>query len=69
MTDKAVREIKDENGVAIARVWEENPGTMLRCLKCQLADGPKELIEYPETWRKLSDRKLYALCRAAGGTA
>ena len=69
MTDSSVREIKDENGDVIARGWEENPGTMLRCLQCQVAAGPKELIEYPETWRKLSDRKLYALCRAAGNTA
>lgn len=58
-----VREIKDENGDVIARVWEENPGTMMRCLKAQLADGVHELIDYPETWRKLSDRKLFALAK------
>ncbi len=60
---EAIREIKDENGEVIARVWEENPGTVLQCLKCQLADGPRELLEYPAAWRKLSDRKLFALCR------
>ena len=64
MANEPVREIRDEDGDVIARVWEENPGTVLRCLKCQLADGTRELLEYPETWRKLSDRKLYALCRA-----
>lgn len=61
---EGVREIKDENGDVIARVWEENPGTMMRALRCQLADGTRELIDYPETWRKLSDRKLFALCRS-----
>ena len=59
----AVREIRDENGDVIARVWEENPGTVLQSLKCQVADGLRELIEYPATWRKLSDRKLFALAR------
>lgn len=59
-----VREIKDENGDTIARVWEENPGTMMKCLKAQLADGVRELIDYPDTWRKLSDRKLFALAKS-----
>ena len=59
-----VREIKDENGDVIARVWEENPGTMMKCLKAQLAGGLHELIEYPDTWRKLSDRKLFALAKS-----
>lgn len=63
--ENGVREIRDENGDVIARVWEENPGTVLRCLKCRLNDGEHELLEYPDTWRKLSDRKLYALCRSA----
>lgn len=67
MAAEAVREIRDENGDVIARVWEENPGTVLQCLKCQLADGTRELLEYPATWRKLSDRKLYALCKTAEG--
>jgi hypothetical protein len=58
------REIKNENGDVIARVWEENPGTMLQCLKCQLTDGERELLEYPATWRKLTDRKLFALCQS-----
>ena len=61
----AVREIKDENGDLIARVWEENPGTPMQCLKCQIAGETKEVIEYPDTWRKLSDRKLYAFCKGA----
>ncbi len=60
-----VREIKNEDGDVIARVWEENPGTMLRCLKCQVAGEAKELIEYPQTWNKLSDRKLFALLKNA----
>lgn len=64
MTPTDVREIRDENGDVIARVWEENPGTVLACLKAQLADGTRELLEYPATWRKLSDRKLFALCRS-----
>lgn len=59
------REIKDENGDLIARVWEENPGTPMQCLKCQIAGETKEVLEYPETWRKLSDRKLYAFCKGA----
>ncbi|MBL8989763.1 MAG: hypothetical protein JNJ80_26070 [Gemmatimonadetes bacterium] len=63
MPPEGIREIRDEDGDVIARVWEENPGTMMQCLKCQLADGPRELIEYPATWRKLSDRKLFALCK------
>lgn len=62
-----VREIRDEDGDVIARVWEENPDTVFRCLKCELGDGVHELLEYPETWRKLSDRKLFALCRSAAG--
>jgi hypothetical protein len=60
----APREIKDEDGEVIARVWEENPGTVLQCLRCQLGDGERELIEYPATWRKLSDRKLFVLCKS-----
>lgn len=63
MPPEGIREIRDEDGDVIARVWEENPGTMMQCLKCQLADGPRELLEYPATWRKLSDRKLFALCK------
>lgn len=63
MPPEGIREIRDEDGDVIARVWEEYPGTMMQCLKCQLADGPRELIEYPATWRKLSDRKLFALCK------
>lgn len=59
-----VREIRDENGEVIARIWEENPGTMLKALKCQLADGERELIDYPDAWRKLSDRKLFALAKS-----
>ena len=59
-----VREIKDENGDVIARVWEENPGTLMKCLQAQLAGGLHELIEYPDTWRKLSDRKLFALAKS-----
>jgi hypothetical protein len=59
----APREIKDEDGEVIARVWEDNPGTVLQSLRCQLADGERELLEYPATWRKLSDRKLFALCK------
>ena len=58
-----VREIRDENGDLIAQVWEENAGTVMRALKCRLGGEMKELIDYPETWHKLSDRKLYALCK------
>lgn len=61
----APREIKDENGDLLARVWEENPGTVLRCLKAHVAGQQKELLDYPEAWHKLSDRKLYALVRHA----
>ncbi len=57
------REIRDENGDLIAQVWEENPGTVMRALKCRLANEVRELIDYPETWHKLSDRKLFALCK------
>jgi hypothetical protein len=64
-TPPEVREIRDENGDLLARVWEENPGTMLRSLHCVVRGETKELIDYPENWRKLSDRKLYALCKGA----
>ncbi len=59
----AAREIRDENGDLIAQIWEENPGTVMRALKCRLGGETRELIDYPEAWHKLSDRKLYALCK------
>jgi len=64
MTAGPVREIRDENGDVIARVWEESSGTVLASLKCELAEGTRELLEYPDNWKKLSDRKLFALGRS-----
>lgn len=63
MTNSRTREIRNEDGDVIARVSEENPGTVLQCLRCELLGEVRELIEYPATWAKLSDRKLFALCR------
>jgi hypothetical protein len=58
------REIRDENGDLLFRVTEENPGTVLRCLRCESRAEVRQVLDYPETWRKLSDRKLYKLCLA-----
>ena len=60
-----VREIKDENGDLLFRVWEENPGTLLRALHCESAREIRQAVDYPENWFKLSDIKLYKLCRSA----
>lgn len=59
----AVRQILDENGDLLYRVTEENPGTMFRSLRCESRTEVRRVIDYPETWAKLSDRKLFQLCR------
>jgi hypothetical protein len=56
------REIRDEDGDLLFRVTEENPGTVLRCLRCESRAEVRQVLDYPETWHKLSDRKLYKLC-------
>lgn len=58
------REIRDENGDLLFRVTEVNPGTVLRALRCESRTEVLEVLDYPETWRRLSDRQLYRLCRA-----
>lgn len=63
MTNSGTREIRNEDGDLIARVTEVNPGTVLQSLRCELRGEVRELIDYPATWVKLSDRKLFALCR------
>lgn len=63
MTSSGTREIRNEDGDLIARVTEVNPGTVLQCLRCELRSEVRELLEYPATWARLSDRKLFALCQ------
>lgn len=63
MTESPAREIRDENGDLLYRVTEENPGTMLRALRCESRTEVRQVLDYPDTWRKLSDRQLYKLCR------
>jgi hypothetical protein len=58
-----VRQILDENGDLLFRVTEENPGTMFRSLRCESPSEVLRVIEYPEAWARLTDRKLYQLCR------
>jgi hypothetical protein len=60
-----IREIKDENGDLLFRVWEENPGTMLGALRCESPREVRQAIDYPENWHRLSDVKLCKLCRSA----
>ena len=60
----AVRQILDENGDLLYRVTEENPDTMFRALRCESRTEVRRVIDYPDTWRKLSDRKLHRLCRS-----
>lgn len=59
------REIKDENGDLMFAVWEEHPGTVFATLRCQSRTETRETSEYPPNWRKLTDRQLHRLCRAA----
>lgn len=61
--DTRIREIKDEDGELMMRVWEENAGTVLRALRWQSPAESRELLDYPEQWFKFSDRQLYKLCR------
>jgi len=63
VTSSGTREIRNEDGDLIARVTEVNPGTVLQCLRCELRSEVRELLEYPATWARLSDRKLFALCQ------
>jgi len=60
----ASREIRDENGDLLYRVTEENPGTVLRALRCESRTEVRQVLDYPETWAKLTDRQLYRLCRS-----
>jgi len=57
------RDILDENGDLLYRVTEDNAGTMFKCLRCESKAEIRQLLEYPDTWRKLSDRQLFKLCR------
>ena len=63
-TPPAAREIRDENGDLLFRVTEENPGTLLRALRCESRTEVRQVIDFPENWHKLSDRKLYRLCQS-----
>jgi hypothetical protein len=58
------REIRDENGDLLFRVTEENPGTVLRALRCEGPAESRQVIDYPERWYALSDRQLHRLCRS-----
>ena len=60
-----VREIRDENGDLLFRVYEENPGTVFRALRCDSRSEQRRALQYPENWHRLSDIKLYKLCGAA----
>jgi hypothetical protein len=59
-----VREILDENGDLLYRVREENPGTVFAVLVCESRTETRHCLEYPERWHRLSDKKLYALCKS-----
>lgn len=62
--DSRIREIKDENGYLLYRVVEENPGTAFASLRCESRSEVRRVYGIPERWHRLSDRKLYALCKA-----
>ena len=59
-----MRTILDADGDIICRVSEENPDSAFRALTCELSKEVRRVYDYPEAWLDLSDRELYALCRA-----
>lgn len=61
--ESTVRRILDENGDLLCQVTEENPGTMLRSLRCESRTEVRRVIDYPDAWARLSDRQLYRLCQ------
>jgi hypothetical protein len=63
MADGPVREIRDENGDLRWRVTEVNAATVLRALRCESQREVREVLDYPDEWRKLTDRQLDRLCR------